>query len=791
MPRLSTAKPKPAKRRIEPPSHRKVPYFFLIALVISLGFLAFDTVWRVREIQKATAIGQSVLSPSEIVVSPTNRQIVLPSAAMDARWWMIHTEEMQRHGWWRIHHSEHDNYPAGRDIHWSSLPMWLLSGLGAMTQLATGLSKQASLEWAAAVFGPFTLLLTVVPLSVLLFRRYGGLVAGMFCLIMVTAFPLYQSFRAGDADHHGLVAACGLASVLFILLGYWDATGERKNAQDLGRAERKFLVSAILGATGLWISAASLIPILAGLAVGAMVISFVGRKYREARLDSRVWTLWGVAGGAFSLLYYLLEYFPNHLGMRLEVNHPLYALAWMASGYLLTRVTRWISGESKLREGKWSDGLAALSLVMAGSPAILIVAAGDRFFKVSNRFVYDLHRYYIREIQSFAEFAGPGGLWTSALAFLAIPSVILAGSALVLLSKQPPVKAKAGLLLALAPALLLQALAISQVRWSGNAMALWVVVLIAVLVILSAEYWKNAGAKWTWFCVLGGTMLLYPKESLTLGMQVFSNPSAFDGEYIPSLICRDVARQINLSEPGLSPVILSGPSASTELAFFGGGNVLGTLYWENGAGLEASARIYSATKDEDFKKLLIQNRVTHIVIFSWDSFAQSYVRLWRGLGKTTVAKDGCLAGYLEGTRPQPIWLRPLYYPNSTERPQVWARIYRFVPDQTPSEWHYYVGQYQMDAGKPEMAVGSFKKAQALNPKNNAASAELVRALFISNRETEAKQHLDAILADPRFKQPELLEKAAEELQTAKGNPTYADALTQAAKSLRQRQATAQ
>jgi len=787
MPRLSTAKPKSAKRRTEQPTRQKVPYFFLIALVISLGFLGFDTAWRVREIQKATAIGQSVLSPSEIVVSPTNRQIVLPSAAMDARWWMIHTEEMQRHGWWRIHHSEHDNYPAGRDIHWSSLPMWLLSGLGALTQIVTGLSKQAALEWAAAAaFGPFTLLLAIIPLSLLLLRRYGSFVGGMFCLIMATAFPLYQNFRAGDADHHGLVAACGLACVLFALLGYWDATGEQKIAGDTGRAERKFLVSALFGATGLWISAASQIPVLVGLAGGAVLIALAGRKHPEVRIDSRVWTLWGVAGGAFSVLYYLLEYFPNDLGMRLEVNHPLYAASWAAGGYLLTCVTRRLSGEGKLLQGKWSSALALLSLLTAAAPAALIVLGGERFFQVSNRFVYDLHRYYIHEIKGLAEFVGPDGWWTAGMAFLGMPLSILAGSVLVLLSKQPPLKAKAGLLLALMPALLMQALAISQVRWSGNAMALWVTAVVAVLVILSADYWKSTVLKWAWICVLGGTMLQYPKESLTMGSAMLSDPSAIDEGYMPSLICRDVARQINASEPGRTPVILSGPSSSTELAFFGGANVLGTLYWENGPGLEAAARIYSATNDEEFKNLLMQNRVSHIVIFSWDSFAQSYVRLWRGLGKTTIAKDGCLAGYLEGTRPQPLWLRPLYYPNSSDRPQVWVRIYRFAPDQTPSEWHYYVGQYQMDAGKPEMAVGSFEKALSLDPKSNAASAELVRALFASNRKTEAEKQLTAILADPEFTQPELLEKAAGELK-AGGDQNSSEIVAQAAKTLREKQ----
>ncbi len=96
----------------------------------------------------------------------------------------------------------------------------------------------------------------------------------------------------------------------------------------------------------------------------------------------------------------------------------------------------------------------------------------------------------------------------------------------------------------------------------------------------------------------------------------------------------------------------------------------------------------------------------------------------------------------------------------------------------------------MDAGKPEMAVVSFEKALSLDPKSNAAAAELVRALFASNRKPEAEKQLTAILADPGFTQPELLEKAAGELK-AGGDQGSSEIVAQAARMLREKQPKAQ
>ncbi len=55
-------------------------------------------------------------------------------------------------------------------------------------------------------------------------------------------------------------------------------------------------------------------------------------------------------------------------------------------------------------------------------------------------------------------------------------------------------------------------------------------------------------------------------------------------------------------------------SPSTTIGYYGRFKTLGTFYWENGAGLEAAASIWSARSDEEAARLLRAHGVTHIAL---------------------------------------------------------------------------------------------------------------------------------------------------------------------------------
>ena len=84
-------------------------------------------------------------------------------------------------------------------------------------------------------------------------------------------------------------------------------------------------------------------------AAGIVVALWLGASaVRDgARFEPDVWRLWGRVGAALSLVFYLIEYTPSHLAMRLEVNHPFYALAWWGGAEIVGAAGAWALDRSR------------------------------------------------------------------------------------------------------------------------------------------------------------------------------------------------------------------------------------------------------------------------------------------------------------------------------------------------------------------------------------------------------------------------------------------------------------
>jgi hypothetical protein len=130
------------------------------------------------------------------------------------------------------------------------------------------------------------------------------------------------------------------------------------------------------------------------------------------------------------------------------------------------------------------------------------------------------------------------------------------------------------------------------------------------------------------------------------------------------------------ANPRRSPVVLSDPTSSTELAYYGGIQTIGTLYWENMEGLKRAAAIFSASSELEAHSLLLEAGVTHIVLPSWDDFSDlsAYRRLF-GASDTSYL-ERVLAGNVN-----PAWLREYPYPipDSFGIPEESVRVFEVLP----------------------------------------------------------------------------------------------------------------
>lgn len=739
--------PAPEAAPVAPPSSGGIP---VVACILAILLLIFaDGSNRLTMIRGATGKRLSEVVPGTVPIAPgaQERQLVIPTSGIDGKMWIMHTEQMVREGTWRVRHTSIDNHPTGREIHWSSGLMWLLVLMSALMHAATG-RPIADLVPEAAIFAPpVTLILALAVYGTLLYRRYGAKAAVGGALFFATCFPIFEFFRLGDCDHHGLVGWCGMISVFAAaaggagFVGSWNkkATGEDRQWISETSARRWFIGSGIAGAAGLWISAATQIPILAGTGLGAILAGLVVGRTHRAQLKPELWRLWGAAGCLASLAFYVLEYFPGHLGWRLEVNHPLYALAWLGGGDLLCRILRRCSGRNLLETTAQDRMVATGALLFLLLPAVVILWKPEATFWVADRFLLALHNQHIREFKPFFEAIKTSNQALTLIHGFSWPLLCLGSLVALFVRRSVPAAWQPALLLTTIPCLVMMALAIKQVRWMGIAHCLWVLLAALIFAMIIRGEILQRPPRWCrmFFAALALIPIgLHPiVATLTFASSGF-NPGQIPKDILPNVIERDVIHRLVENRRDRLPSILSGPTSSTELAFYGGVHVMGTLYWENMQGLKTAARIFSASSEDDAKALLTEHGITHILLFSWDDFTKDYENLLEldsgASSSPHPPKTMFVNRLLEGSD-FPQWIRPLYYPipAELELPGEFVKLFEVVPDQTLPEWAFHMGMYRFDSANYDAAAEAFGRVLAVAPDHLEAryfrSLALIRA----------------------------------------------------------------
>jgi hypothetical protein len=728
-----------------------VKSWWQLTLLGALLFLGADSARKLGALRAATALGESGRSaPALAAASPTGyeggrRNLILEST--DGYHWVMQTQRMIATGDWRLRRVGYDNAPDGREVHWCSPLHWWLAGVAWVDHAASGRPWLVSVEFAARYASPLLLglfLLAVVPWAA---RRFGPVPAALLAAGLVAVAPFSAEFSAGSFDHHGVAAGCALLAVLALLAG-WIAPADR--------ARPAFIASGLAGAAGLWVNAATMIPVLAGLGLGAGLAGWLARREPAASPDPRLWRTWGLAGGAASLLFYIVEYFPSHLGWRLEVNHPLYALAWAGAGDWLARLTVRAQGRPAGEPAR--DRLAALvSLIALAAPLLLILLAPARTFVVTDKFLWTLHVDYISEFAPLlSRFQGESPARIVEIFFVQINVLPLIGLAALGLLWRGRLAARYRALLALSllPAVVASLLAWTQVRWVHLAAALWLGVLMAVVLATTGpdKFTWSRGRRVAAGLFLALVLLPYPLRALRDGLR---HQPGLSRESIRQFVMRDLAFWLQRRAGTDRVVMLSGPTATTELVYHGGFQGVGTLYWENLAGLRALVDIYGAATPERALALLQARGVTHLVILPWGPFAEESARLARGLRADAPVPAGAFAVDLLGSgRGLPDWVRPLPYrlPEAEQFKNQFALVLEIDPAQGAADAAVRRAQFLTALGDP--AAGQELIQQVLRADPDHVTALVALAQFQRAARQRAAHrtttgHLLALLsADP-------------------------------------------
>ena len=135
-----------------------------------------------------------------------------PAFAPDAQVWIRHSLSLVEGDEVRLRHTDIDNAPMGRDVHWNSGWAWAIAGAGHVHRAVTGLPLPRATERAGMWLNPLALFIAILVFSSWTLRRLGVMPA-----IFITTAML-RGVRGAE------------------------------------------IFSALAGAFGLWVSAATVIP---------------------------------------------------------------------------------------------------------------------------------------------------------------------------------------------------------------------------------------------------------------------------------------------------------------------------------------------------------------------------------------------------------------------------------------------------------------------------------------------------------------------------------------------------
>jgi hypothetical protein len=705
--------------------------------------------------------------------------VFLSEIAFDGYTWNRHAEKLGEGGQWRVRHTDFDNAPEGREVHWNSAFAWYLRGLGELRRAATGDSLRNSIFRMSIWANPILLVLALAIFSTLSARRFGPLCGTVIAIGMVAVPTFYEGFMPAYPDHHGLIAFA-LLGMLFGIA--WAGVGwvQEPGGADfvpphsLAQAKHGMIFSAICGAAGLWISALSTAIVLGtvGMAALAVALLFGRAAGKSSEFHPELWKLWALWGAGGSLFFHLLEYFPSDMGMRMEVNHPLYALAWLGGGWIIAILSQWITGAGAApnpfpwRRLVWP--LAACAVL----PAVVILG-GPSVYIPKDPFLSGLWKN-IAELLPLMKRIELGGL-TWQMAFGWFPVFILAAVVL-LWFRQVGRGTKAALVFLSIPILLITALQLYQVRWGMLAGPLY----IALAGIVVPQVWHLVPRDRTGRALAAAMLLAFAylfiepsfKNSFSSSWGQFQSGAktpVSSGQAL-ALLHRQMARTILDNADGKPVVLLSSPNSSCLLSALGGFRTIGTLYWENVEGLKSAAKALNAQSDGEALDLMKKHGVTHVSMMTWENFIEPFFRILYPKPIPGITLDKSFGKRALGDRQIPAWTRPIVFPPNdlTKALAQQVLMLRVVPEQSAVDAKFHMARYvRFVEDNPVLAEISLREILDVSPGDVRTRLELVRFKLDQKSYDEAVvQMLPALPAMPQESRAEAIASLSDILKNA-------------------------
>lgn len=590
-----------------------------VCLGLSLYLVCFTLDW-----QKASDAYEAKFKP-DLRMQEADKPFYLED---DAYYWISYAEQMVSEGTWRIRHTDIDNAPYGREVHWSQSFSWLLSGAGKIRSLITGDTWVHSVPRAAMWVNPFLFAIFLSGLFCLLEKRLGFLPALIAVAWLISHGDVWWGFHPYRPDHQSLHLIFSLLSVVLLALGGLGWTREQPLSQKKTfswlnpleppsekLARRYFIASGIAGGMGLWIGAtveivSLALVILSGLAFASLFPRHLDKK-KDRLLQPRLWRLWGISGALTSLAFYGLEYFPNHISMRLEVNHPIYALVWVAMSECLVLMFTARSEGRSMSSIEWKKIAlwGGLTLIL---PAVLYFG-GSAVHALRDPQLVRLYNFVL-ELKSYSESTNNPLILDFFENHLLLPLFVPIAVAILCFSRLNDFE-RFALLMGLTVTAGCMFLAFLQQRWFCfyAEFNIWLMVLTFVLAstILKKDLWSLISPIIAFVLMVLPLFLLGHEYGKLLELK---RGSTLIQQVAQPILIKRFSLELSQLPREQDAVILADPGLAPPLYYFGRLHSVFSFYWENTEGVHAAVQFLDATDPEISKKIARERRISHVAI---------------------------------------------------------------------------------------------------------------------------------------------------------------------------------
>ena len=470
-----------------------------------------------RQIEYVSSIGEpaEVSNPAGVSASSTPQpRLIVPEHINASYAWLSQTRQMLAQKEWRVRRVDYENAPFGHQVFAASPYRWWLGFIAWIDRMRAPKSSDQSVERAALFADPVLHFLLLGLTTIFVAWRFGALPAALFSIGLATLFPFVGDFSPGAPEERGLAHALTIWSVLPLVFGvrvlHSAAAGAMKKAQHW------FFAAGVIGGLGLWIGVASQVPVLVGIAVGALISAWVSRNAATGNAVESVrvapWRAWALGGALGTLAAYLIEFFPSHLGSwELRAVHPLYGLAWVGGGELTARLAVWIQTRKLSRSFRDIATSVAAVAALASLPVGMWLAKNWGFWE-ADPVVTRLTKLTGGGVAtSFWAWMVRDGI-TGPVAATFLPLLLVAPAIWLMLRRDGELGTRVSIAVIVGPLALVLGLAWERLSWWNGLDALLLVLLVTCAAALGANASKAPGFP-VGFCCAGGVRVLPGHDS--------------------------------------------------------------------------------------------------------------------------------------------------------------------------------------------------------------------------------------------------------------------------------------